>query len=60
MARVPIKWLSPEAIEFKIYTEKSDVWSFGVLLWEMTTLGGDPYPGIRNEDLLHRLKGGLR
>ncbi|KAL8614791.1 hypothetical protein ACOMHN_062834 [Nucella lapillus] len=44
--RVPFKWLSPEALLWGQYSSKSDVWSYGILLWEMATFGGTPYSGV--------------
>jgi serine/threonine protein kinase len=57
---LPVKWMSPEALFHSRYTTKSDVWSFGVLMWEIMTLGGEPYTGVSYERLFQLLQMGFR
>ncbi|VDL69628.1 unnamed protein product [Nippostrongylus brasiliensis] len=57
---VPYRWMSIEAIQDGVYTLESDAWSFGILLYEIFTLGGLPYPTIANEELLDKLLAGHR
>ena len=59
---LPVRWMAIEAIESRIYTIKSDMWSFGILLWEMYMNGLIPYPGVTDgNDLLEKyLKKGFR
>lgn len=59
-AKFPIKWTSPEAAFSRKFSTKSDVWSFGVLLYEMITFGRVPYPGMDNTQTLVFIREGQR
>lgn len=58
--RVPVKWMSPESLADHVYTTKTDVWSFGIVGYELITLGATPYPGIPPQNLYHLLRSGYR
>ncbi|ESP05685.1 hypothetical protein LOTGIDRAFT_181461 [Lottia gigantea] len=58
--RVPVRWMAVESLFNNTYTTKSDVWSFGILLWEIFTLGGTPYACIDTQQLFNFLKDGYR
>lgn len=58
---LPIKWLSLETLNDSVYTCKSDIWSYAVVLWELFSLGDTPYPGIDLNDIHHKVtREGLR
>lgn len=58
--KIPVKWTAPEAIVKEQFGSKSDVWSFGVLLWEIYSYGTIPYPGLTNQQALRLVKAGGR
>nr|XP_022322562.1 vascular endothelial growth factor receptor 1-like isoform X2 [Crassostrea virginica] len=58
---VPVKWMAVESLTHRLYTTKSDVWSYGIFLWELFSLGGSPYPGVEiNEKFIGLLQDGYR
>lgn len=59
-AMLPIKWMPPEAFLDGIFTSKTDVWSFGILLWEVFSLGRSPYPGQHNTQVMELVVRGGR
>uniref|UniRef100_A0A8C6U6K6 Tyrosine-protein kinase receptor n=1 Tax=Neogobius melanostomus TaxID=47308 RepID=A0A8C6U6K6_9GOBI len=57
---LPVRWMSPESLKDGVFTTYSDVWSFGVVLWEVATLAEQPYQGLSNEQVLRFvMEGGL-
>ncbi|KAF6210502.1 hypothetical protein GE061_013608 [Apolygus lucorum] len=58
--RLPIRWMAPESLYDNVFSVKSDVWSFGVLIWEIVTLGSTPYPGLSAMEVMKRVKEGER
>ncbi|CAH1802328.1 unnamed protein product [Owenia fusiformis] len=56
--RLPIRWMSPEALFHNIYTTKNDVWAYGILLWEILTFGSTPYTGMNGKEVMEFVKAG--
>ncbi|XP_014292361.1 tyrosine-protein kinase Abl isoform X2 [Halyomorpha halys] len=59
-AKFPIKWTAPEGLAYNKFSTKSDVWAFGILLWEIATYGMSPYPGVDLTEVYHMLEKGYR
>ncbi|XP_075692319.1 tyrosine-protein kinase receptor UFO [Rhinoderma darwinii] len=60
IAKMPVKWIAIESLADRVYTTKSDVWSFGVTMWEIATRGQTPYPGVENSEIYDYLRQGNR
>ncbi|CAB1414565.1 unnamed protein product [Pleuronectes platessa] len=58
--KMPIKWMALECIHYRKFTHQSDVWSYGVTMWELMTFGGKPYDGISPRDIPDLLEKGER
>lgn len=59
-AAIPLKWTAPEAVRDRLFTSKSDVWSFGILLWEIYSYGRIPYPRMLAHQVLKHIESGYR
>ncbi|XP_025097919.1 proto-oncogene tyrosine-protein kinase ROS-like isoform X4 [Pomacea canaliculata] len=55
---LPVRWMSPESLVDGVFTTQSDIWAFGVLTWEVLTLGQQPYPARTNIEVLHFVRAG--
>ncbi|XP_015117094.1 platelet-derived growth factor receptor alpha isoform X4 [Diachasma alloeum] len=53
--RLPARWMAPETLSERAFSNKSDVWSYGVVLWEIETLGSFPYAEIQDDEILHHI-----
>ncbi|KAG8440307.1 hypothetical protein GDO86_006172 [Hymenochirus boettgeri] len=59
-SKLPVKWTAPEALREKLFSTKSDVWSFGILLWEIYSFGRVPYPRIALKDVVPKVENGYK
>ena len=55
---LPVRWMSPESLTDGLFTPMSDIWGFGVLLYEMITFGSFPFQGLSNNQVLETVKAG--
>ena len=60
LGKLPIKWTSPEALRQKVSTSKSDVWSYGVVMWEIYSFGRAPYPRMSQKDVVEQVAKGFK
>lgn len=58
--KLPIKWTAPEVLRQKVSTSKSDVWSFGVTMWEIYSFGRSPYPRKSQKEVVEQVQKGYR
>lgn len=57
---LPVKWMAIESMKDRVFSFQSDVWTFGIILWEFFTLAETPYPGIRPQGVYQKLTDGYR
>ncbi|XP_025269271.1 proto-oncogene tyrosine-protein kinase ROS-like [Camponotus floridanus] len=55
---LPVRWMAPKSLMFRTFTSRSDVWSFGVLMWEITSLGEKPYVTKTHEEVINYVRAG--
>lgn len=60
LGMLPVRWMSPESLVDGLFTFKSDIWSFGVVVYEIVTFGSFPYQGLSNTQVLDYVKQGNR
>lgn len=53
--KIPIRWTAPEAIQYRKFTSASDVWSYGIVMWEVMSYGERPYWDMTNQDVCNQL-----
>lgn len=58
-AKFPIKWAPPEVLNYTRFSSKSDVWAYGVLMWEVFTCGKMPYGRLKNTEVVERVQRGV-
>lgn len=58
--KIPVRWTAPEAIAFRKFTSASDVWSFGIVCWEVMSYGERPYWNWSNQDVIKSIEKGYR
>ncbi|XP_030372649.1 flocculation protein FLO11 [Scaptodrosophila lebanonensis] len=57
---LPIRWMAPESLQLHLFTTETDIWAFGIVLWEIATLGSTPYSHLTGREVIRRVPQGLR
>ncbi|BFF98182.1 mucin-5AC [Drosophila madeirensis] len=57
---LPIRWMAPESLQYHMFTTETDIWAFGIVLWEIATLGSTPYSQQTGREVIRRVPQGLR
>ncbi|XP_013117442.2 mucin-2, partial [Stomoxys calcitrans] len=57
---LPIRWMAPESLQYNMFSMETDIWAFGIVLWEIATLGSTPYSHLTGREVIRRVPQGLR
>uniref|UniRef100_T1PL22 Protein tyrosine kinase n=1 Tax=Musca domestica TaxID=7370 RepID=T1PL22_MUSDO len=57
---LPIRWMAPESLQYNCFSTETDIWAFGIVLWEIATLGSTPYSHLTGREVIRRVPQGLR
>ncbi|GAB0100330.1 uncharacterized protein DMENIID0001_163550 [Sergentomyia squamirostris] len=57
---LPIRWMAPEALQYHMFSTETDVWAFGIVMWEIATLGCTPYPNLSGREVVRSVPAGIR
>ena len=60
LGMLPVRWMSPESLIDGLFTAKTDIWSYGIIIYEIVTFGSFPYQGLSNSQVLEYVKNGGR
>ena len=58
--KIAIRWTAPECIRFRKFTSSSDVWSYGIVMWEVMSYGEKPYWDMTNQQVVETIEQGYR
>ncbi len=55
-ALLPVRWMAPESLQKGVFDSTTDMWSFGIVMWEIATYANMPYPGLTNQEVYEKVR----